>query len=126
MVASITWIVGIVATTAIYLALWVGMSSLAQAFLIPDWAAIPITCVLIGVIPVCTGLLSPSSVVIVIPLVGQVASTLIFFSTPWFGNCCFSDLVYDGLTPLFVFFIAVPLFLVYLPFAIGRSLRRNI
>ena len=122
MVALITWLVGIVAATAIYLALWVGLSALPEAFLFPDWAMISLTCVLIAIIPFCTGLLSPSSVAILIPLVGQVAGTLIFFSTPWFGSG-FSSLVYDSLTPLFVLFIGVPLFLVYLPFAVGRALR---
>ena len=122
-VASITWLVGLAATTAIYLALWVGLSALPEAFLLPDWAAIPLTCALIAIIPFCTGLLSPSLVGIVIPLVGQVAGTLIFFSTPWFGGCCFSDLVHDSLTPLFAFFIVAPLFLVYIPFGVGRALR---
>ena len=119
MVASVTWPVGIVATTAIYLVLWVGLSALPD----PGWAAIPLTCVLIAIIPFCTGLLSPSLVAIVIPLVGHVAGTLIFFSTPRFGGGGFSNLVYDSLMPLFVFFIGAPLFLVYLPFAVGRALR---
>ena len=119
MIASITFLVGIVATTAIYLALWVGLSALPD----PGWAAIPLACVLIAIIPFCTGLLSPSLVAIVIPLVGQVTGTLIFFSTPWFGGCCFSNLVYDSLMPLFVYFVGGPLFLVYLPFAVGRALR---
>ena len=107
MIASMTWLVGIVATPATYLALWVGLS----AFPDPGWAAIPLACVLIAIIPFCTGLLSPSLVAIVIPLVGQVTGTLIFFSTPWFGGCCFSNLVYDSLMPLFVYFVggaAVP------------------
>ena len=99
------------------------LSALPEAFLLPDWAAIPLTCALIAIIPFCTGLLSPSLVGIVIPLVGQVAGTLIFFSTPWFGGCCFSDLVHDSLTPLFAFFILAPLFLVYIPFGVGRALR---
>ena len=119
MIASMTWLVGIVATTATYLALWVGLS----AFPDPGWAAIPLACVLIAIIPFCTGLLSPSLVAIVIPLVGQVTGTLIFFSTPWFGCCCFSNLVYDSLMPLFVYFVGGPLFFVYLPFAVGRALR---
>ena len=119
MIASMTWLVGIVATTATYLALWVGL----LAFPDPGWAAIPLACVLIAIIPFCTGLLSPSLVAIAIPLVGQVTGTLIFFSTPWFGCCCFSNLVYDSLMPLFVYFVGGPLFLVYLPFAVGRALR---
>ena len=120
-IALIAWLVGIAGTAGIYLALWVGLSALEDALpSLPFYVGLPLTCVLMAVVPFCIGLLSPSWVAITIPLVGQVAGTLIWFTTP---SGDFSSLVYDSLTPLFALFIGVPLFLVYLPFSFGKALR---
>ncbi len=118
-IALMVWLVSIVAAAMIYLAIWVGLSTLPESVL-TLWVGLPVTCVLLAVVPFGIGLLSPSLVAVVIPLVGQVAGTLLWLLTPWLG---YSDLVYDSMTPLFCLFIGVPLFLVYLPFSVGRALR---
>ena len=103
-----------------YLGLWAVMDAIESSLTyIPYWVALAFVAALIGLPPFVFGAFCPSPLCLFLPVVGDVIGSLIWWSSPWAN---FASLTYDGWGPIVMIMVIVPLTLVLLPAAIGRSL----